>query len=211
MIGVRPRPPPTMHAEAEFARVVAHELQADVVHQRWRRGPRRAGDRDLELARQVARIPGGTSTTGAGARSTGADRRSRRRRRPRNGRVVMLRTQLPEVWIACISTVASSARMSGTSLELRPVELDVLARGEVAVAAVVVARDVREHAQLARRQQAVRNRDAQHRRVPLDVQAVLQAQRTELVLGQLARRGSGASGRGTARRARATMRWSKAS
>ena len=27
----------------------------------------------------------------------------------------MLRTQLPEVWIACISTSASSARMSGTS------------------------------------------------------------------------------------------------
>ena len=34
---------------------------------------------------------------------------------------------------------------------------------------------------------AVRNRDAQHRRVLLDVEAVLQAQRPELVLGQLAR------------------------
>ena len=37
-----------------------------------------------------------------------------------------------------------------------------------------------------RRQQAVGNRDAQHRRVLLDVQAVLQPQRPELVLGQLA-------------------------
>ena len=76
--------------------------------------------------------------------------------------------------------------MSGTSSSLRPVELDVLARGEVAVAAVVLARDVRQHAQLRRRQQAVGNRHAQHRRVALDVQAVLQAQRAELVFGQLA-------------------------
>ena len=30
----------------------------------------------------------------------------------------MLRTQLPLVWMACISTLASSARMSGTSSSL---------------------------------------------------------------------------------------------
>ena len=74
----------------------------------------------------------------------------------------------------------------GHLLELRPVVLDVLARGEVAVAAVVVARDVRERAQLPRRQLPVGNRHAQHRRVLLDVQAVLQPQRAKLVLGQLA-------------------------
>ena len=34
---------------------------------------------------------------------------------PANWSVVTLRTQLPEVWMACISTSASSARMSGTS------------------------------------------------------------------------------------------------
>ena len=56
----------------------------------------------------------------------------------------------------------------------------------MAVAAVVAARDVREHAQLARRQQAVGNRHAQHRRVALDVEAVLQPQRAEVVLGELA-------------------------
>ena len=33
---------------------------------------------------------------------------------PANWSVVMLRTQLPEVWLACISTEARSARMSGT-------------------------------------------------------------------------------------------------
>ena len=74
----------------------------------------------------------------------------------------------------------------GHVLERRPVELQVLARGEVAVAAVVLARDVRQLAQLPRRQQPVGNGDAQHRRVALDVQAVPQAQRPELVLGELA-------------------------
>ena len=34
---------------------------------------------------------------------------------PAKWSVVTLRNELPEVWIACICTVASSARMSGTS------------------------------------------------------------------------------------------------
>src|SRR6185503_688797 len=103
----------------------------------------------------------------------------------------MLRMQLPEVWIACICTVARSARMSGTSSSFgqlywtfwrvlralhhppeRPVVLDVLAGGEVRVALVVLARDVREHPHLLRVQQAVGDADPQHRREALDVQAV---------------------------------------
>src|SRR5206468_1644106 len=71
-------------------------------------------------------------------------------------------------------------------LELGPVELHVLARGKVAVAAVVAPRDVGELAQLPGRQEAVRNRDAQHRRIALDVEPVSQPQRTELLLRQLA-------------------------
>ena len=98
----------------------------------------------------------------------------------------MLRTQLPDGLDRVHLDRRELGEDVGHVLELRPVELDVLARGEVAVAAVVLARDVRELAQLRRRQQAVRNRDAQHRRMLLDVQAVLQAQRPELVLGQLA-------------------------
>jgi len=74
----------------------------------------------------------------------------------------------------------------GHVLQARPVELDVLTRGDVAVAAVVGAGDVRQRAQLLRVQVAVGHGDAQHRRVALDVEAVLQAQRTELVLGQFA-------------------------
>ena len=68
---------------------------------------------------------------------------------PAKWSVVMLRMQLPLVWMPCMSTLGEqSAIMSGTSSSADPVELEVLARGEVAVAAVVGARDVRELAQL---------------------------------------------------------------
>src|SRR5690606_10395253 len=43
-----------------------------------------------------------------------------------------------------------------------------------------------QHAQLARREQAVGYGHAQHRRMALDVQPVAQAQRTELILRQVA-------------------------
>jgi hypothetical protein len=79
-----------------------------------------------------------------------------------------------------------------------PVVLAVLPRREVAEPAVavfvgtartpvVVAGDAAEGAQLLRAQHAVRHGNAQHRRVTLDVPAVLQAQRPEIVVGQLAR------------------------
>src|SRR5690606_3224627 len=71
-------------------------------------------------------------------------------------------------------------------LEPGPVELQVLARAEVALATVVGAGDVGQGAQLRRVQVAVGRGDAQHRRVGLDVGPVLQAQRAELVLAQLA-------------------------
>ena len=56
---------------------------------------------------------------------------------------------------------------------------------EVTVAAVVAARDLGELAQLAHAQQPVGDRDAQHRRVALDVQAVAQPQRPEFLLREL--------------------------
>ncbi len=70
-----------------------------------------------------------------------------------------------------------------------------------AVAAVELARDAGQRAQLLRAQLAVGNGDARHRRVALHVPAVLQAQRPEVVVGQLARRGGARAGRGTAPRA----------
>ena len=71
-------------------------------------------------------------------------------------------------------------------VELDPVELDVLPRGEVAVAAIVAARDMGEHAHLLGRQRAVGDGDAQHIGVKLQIDAVHQPQRLEFLLGQLA-------------------------
>ncbi len=73
----------------------------------------------------------------------------------------------------------------GRVLDPDPIELDVLPSGEVPVTAVISARDMRQRAHLLRGQHAVRDRNAQHRRVPLHVQAVAQTQRLELVFGQL--------------------------
>ncbi|MCY1540710.1 hypothetical protein D9M68_763650 [compost metagenome] len=74
----------------------------------------------------------------------------------------------------------------GHVFELGPVELNVLAGAEMAVAVVPLACDVRQGAQLARCQDAVRNGHAQHGRVALDIQAILQPQNAEFVFGQLA-------------------------
>jgi hypothetical protein len=74
----------------------------------------------------------------------------------------------------------------GRVLELRPVELDVLARREVTKAAIPFARDEGELAQLLGRQHAIGNGDAQHVGVELQIEAVLQAQRLELLLRQVA-------------------------
>ncbi len=71
-------------------------------------------------------------------------------------------------------------------LDRWPVELDVLAGAEMAVAAVVGACNVREHAHLLRGERAVRDGYPQHRRESLDVETILQAQRTELVLTEFA-------------------------
>src|SRR5690606_32328512 len=70
------------------------------------------------------------------------------------------------------------------ALDGRPVELDVLAGGEVAVAAVELARHPGEHAQLAGTQDAVRDGHAQHGRVKLKVQPVHEPKGAELVLVQ---------------------------
>ena len=72
-------------------------------------------------------------------------------------------------------------------LQRHPVELDVLARREVAKAAVIIARNLGKAPQLHRRELAIRNRDAQHVGMQLQVHAVLQPQRLELVLQQFAR------------------------
>ena len=70
--------------------------------------------------------------------------------------------------------------------QARPVILDVLAGGEMAIALVPAIRDVGQHAHLARVQGPVGNRHAQHVGMQLQIQAVHQPQRPEFVLGQAA-------------------------
>ncbi len=74
----------------------------------------------------------------------------------------------------------------GNVLEFRPIELEVLARREMPVASIVFAADACQGPELPGRQQAIGNRDPQHRRVLLDVQTVLQPERPEIVLRELA-------------------------
>ena len=60
----------------------------------------------------------------------------------------------------------------------------------MAVASVILSGDVRKFAQLLGRQHAVGNRDSQHRRMLLNVESILQAQRAKLVFSQFARQES---------------------
>jgi len=71
-------------------------------------------------------------------------------------------------------------------LQLDPVELQVGARGEMAIALVVDARDMGQLAQLGRGERAVGDGDPQHVGVQLQIEAVHQPDRLELVLGDLA-------------------------
>jgi hypothetical protein len=63
----------------------------------------------------------------------------------------------------------------GNIHELHPVELEILARGEMAVAAIPFAADHRQLAQLPWAEHAIGNGDAQHIGVKLKIEAVPQA------------------------------------
>jgi len=70
--------------------------------------------------------------------------------------------------------------------QLEPVELNVLARAEMAIATVVSARDVRQLAYLCAARQTIRDGDAHHVAMHLHVDAVLQTQHAEIVFLQFA-------------------------
>ncbi len=71
-------------------------------------------------------------------------------------------------------------------LQLDPVQLKVGAGGEVPVPAIVGAGDLGQPVQLLRVEGAVGDGDPQHVGMELQIQAVHQAQRLELLLGDLA-------------------------
>ncbi len=69
--------------------------------------------------------------------------------------------------------------------QLDPVELYVLACGEMPVSLVELARDAGEGADLLAAQRAIRHGHTQHVGVKLEIQAVHQAQRLEFFFGQV--------------------------
>jgi hypothetical protein len=78
----------------------------------------------------------------------------------------------------------------GHIFQRRPVQLDVLAGGEVGVALVVVPGNAGKPAQLVRAQHAVGNTDPEHGSQTLNVQAVLQTKGKKLIFGKLASQSS---------------------
>ena len=72
--------------------------------------------------------------------------------------------------------------------QLDPVELEILPRREMAVAAVVDASHMRKLPELVRGQRAIGDGDPQHVGVQLQIDPVHQPERLELVLGKLARK-----------------------
>ena len=140
---------------------------------------------DLELARQVGKF-GVEARPLAQQLGIGA----RVRHLVRRGACEMIRADVADAVAAGLDRVHLHARQIGEDvgriLQLDPVVLDVLPRGEVAVAAIVLLRDRRQHPHLTAVERAIGNRHAQHVGVQLQVEAVHQPQRLELVFAQLA-------------------------
>lgn len=171
------------HAEAQFASGIAHRLQADVVHFDGGTVFLRAVDGNLELARQVGefRVEGGPLaddfTPGAWiddfiCSDTGE----------------LVGGGVAQAVAAGLDRVHLHGGQLGEDVrdvfQRRPVELYVLAGGDVGIALVVVAGDLGQGADLAGVQLAVRHGDTQHWCETLDVKAVLQAQRAEFFFAQ---------------------------
>ena len=184
--GVRPSPPPTMTSKPRLAGAVAMQAKPDVVHPHRGAVVRGGRDRDLELARQERefRMQGGELAQNLGPDARVFDLVGR-------DAGPLVGGDVAHAVAASLHAVQAGPRQVGHGVgqlgELDPVELDVLPGGEMAVVAVVAPRDVRQHAQLVRRQSAVRNGDPQHIGVELQVDAVHQAERLELLLGQFTR------------------------
>src|SRR2546423_1281605 len=178
--------PDDQHAEPHLALRVLDRVQTDVVHRN--RGAVRLGavHRELELAREIGELGMERGPLADDfAPDEGIDDLVLR------DAGEMIGGDIAEGIARGLDRVHLHRRQLrkdvGNALELGPVQLQVLARAEVAVAAVVLVGDLREFSQLLRRQEAVGNRDAQHRRVTLDVETGPEAQRAELVLRELAR------------------------
>ena len=166
-----------------------HGDHADVVEHRLAAVGRAAGEVDLELARQALaeRV---------------AHEVLERRLRPLRDVEHLLRAGAGEVAALDVAH-GVAARLAagepdrcevlhhvGDVVQLHEVELDVLARRDVAPAAAVAVGDVAHHLELLGRHRSVRHLDADHligAALALAVDAVVEAEHAEHVLGHLAR------------------------
>ena len=178
-------PAADQHLEAGFAFGVLVQPQADVVDLDRGAIMLGGGDRELELARQEREFRMQRGVLPQHFRpDPGVFDLARRHAGPLvRGDVAGVVARGLHGVDADFGEICQRVRQFG---ELDPVVLDVLPRGEMAVAAVVAARDMRQRAQLLRRQRAVGNGDAEHVGVQLQIDAVLQAQHLEFVLGEFA-------------------------
>ena len=173
------------HAKAHVALRIAVQVQADVVPGRRGAILGGAGDGDLELAWQegefgVQRAPL--------AQDLAVRARIDRLVGSHTGQRVA--GDVADAVAAGLDAmhvhIGQQVHHVGGFFERDPVELQVLAGGEVAEPAVVRPRDASQLSQLAGADLSVGHGHAKHRRVALDVPAVLQAQGPELVVRQFA-------------------------
>jgi len=186
IIGVRPWPPPHDDLESRLTGVVPDHPEPDVVDLHGGAIVGRTRDGNLELARQERelRVQRGPLSDDLGIDTgvvdfVGCD----------TGKLVG--GDIADAVAAGLDGVhldrGELIENVGDLLEPGPVVLDVLTRGEVAIALVVDPGDTGQHAHLIGRQDAVGDGDPQHIGVELQVEPVHQAQRLEFVLGELAR------------------------
>ena len=165
--------------------IALDQFQPDVMQPHRRAIIVRRDHRNLELARQIgefrveARPLAQQFGPGAGVRDfIGGNAR------------ILIGTDIADAIAASLDGVHLHRRQFGKDVrrigQLDPVILQILARGEVAVALVIFARNLAQLAHLLARQRAIGDGDAQHIGVQLEIEAVHQPKRLELILGQRA-------------------------
>ena len=184
--GRTPQPAAYPDFPTDLAGPVHRRLQTDVMETDGRPVVRRTGHRNLELARQIRefRMQARPLTDDLG-------HWTRIDNLVCGGTGELVSGHIANAIARCLDGVHFHARQlfqdHRNVLEFGPVELDVLPRGEVPVATVISARDMRQLAHLPGRQRAIGHRYPQHIGVELQVEPVHQPQGPELVLGELAR------------------------
>ncbi len=171
--------------EADLAARILHDAQREIVPAQ-RRAILLGGDHaDLELARQIAEF-----RHERGHLPDHLAPRARVDQLVGGSAGVLVGGDVADAFAAGLDRVhldlGEIGQDVGRLVQLDPVVLDVLPGGEMAVAAVVLAGDVRQRVHLPRIERAVRDRHPQHVGVELKVEPVLEPQRLELVVVHLA-------------------------